>query len=97
MTKAAKWYRLASLGGLGFAQELVGKCYLNGDGVPKDEIEAYAYFNLAAVQHESARKKLEELEEILPTTARLKGQQRSRQIQKEIEERHTNKTKKPSR
>jgi hypothetical protein len=67
---------------------------MNGDGVPKDEIEAYAYFNLAAVQLESAREKLAELEERLPTTARLKGQRRSRQIQKEVDERRKRKPKK---
>ena len=75
----------------------MAECYVNGDGVHKDEIEAYAYYNLAAVQLESAREKMADLEERLPTTARLKGQQRSRQIQREIDQRHTRKAKTPNK
>ena len=83
--EAAKWYRMSADQGLCTAQRKLAECYMNGEGVPKDEIEAYAYFNLAAVQLEPARKKIAELEEILPMAARLKAQQRSRQIQKQVD------------
>ncbi len=52
----------------------------------KDEIEAYAYFNLAGRTDESARKKLAILEKKISQDARLRGQQRTKELQNEIEE-----------
>ncbi len=68
---------------------------MNGEGVPKDEIEAYAYFNLAAIQCEVSRTKLAQLEEYLPMSARLAGQQRSRQMRKDIDAHWAKKKKEP--
>lgn len=67
------------------AQVLLGSRYRDGDGVAKNAIEAYAYFNIAAVTNESARKRLEKLEEKLTDEERLMGQKRSKELQKEIE------------
>jgi len=66
------------------AQDDLGFCYYNGLGVAKDDIEAYAYLNLAGITNERARKKLAELEAKLTPDARLKGQQRTKELQKEI-------------
>ena len=82
---AAGWFRKASLQGNTQAQIGLGICYRNGEGVLKDEVEAYAYFNIAAITDEEARQHLDELEEDLPKAARLAGQARSRKLLKEIE------------
>jgi TPR repeat protein len=63
----------------------LGLSYEYGRGVSKDEIEAYACYNVAAITIEQARHNLEAIEKRLPVEARLRGQQRSREIQKEIE------------
>jgi hypothetical protein len=56
--------------------------------VGKDEIEAYAYFNLAGIRYEDARKALARLEARMTPEARLKGQHRTKELQKEIEARN---------
>ena len=55
------------------------------EGVLKDEIEAYAYYNLAGITYEKARNNLTTLEKKLSPEARLRGQQRTKELQKEIE------------
>ncbi len=67
------------------AQMALGMCYRDGEGVPKDEVEAYAYFNLAAVTNDEARNLLREIAECMPRSAQLAGQARSRRLLKEIE------------
>ena len=63
----------------------MGYCYVKGEGVAKDEIEAYAYWNLAGVRDEDARSNLAILEMRMSSDARLLGQQRTKQLQKEID------------
>jgi TPR repeat protein len=46
--EAAKWYRKAAEQGHADAQDSLGSMYKSGSGVPKDEVEAYAWYNLAA-------------------------------------------------
>lgn len=58
--------------------------------MPKDEIEAYAYWNLAGMTNEEARKFLVLLENTMSQNARLLGQRRTRQLQKEVETRLEN-------
>ena len=82
--QAVAWYRKSAEQGNAFAQQNLGVCYVNGDGVAKDEIEAYAYWNLAGVTLEIARKNLAILEKRISTDARLLGQQRTKQLEKEI-------------
>jgi TPR repeat protein len=82
---AARWFRKASLQGYAQAHIGLGICYRNGEGVLKDEVEAYAYFNIAAITEDDARQLLDEMEEGLPKAARLAGQARSRKLMKEIE------------
>jgi TPR repeat protein len=83
--EAVKWYRKAADQGYANAQRSLGLCYLNGEGVAKDEVEAYAYFNLAQPWSWGASGKLAILEKGMSPDARLRGQQRTKELQKEIE------------
>lgn len=46
------WLRESARRGYSLAQTSLGVLYLNGDGVPLDQVEAYAWFTLAADQGE---------------------------------------------
>jgi TPR repeat protein len=48
--EAVKWYRKAAEQGYAYAQSHLGHMYKYGMGVPMDAIEAYAWYNLAAVR-----------------------------------------------
>jgi hypothetical protein len=48
-------------------------------------IEAYAYFNLAGITDEYARKNRDVLDKKLSPEAALRGQQRTKEMQKEID------------
>ena len=67
------------------AQSRLGTSYAKGRGVAKDEVEAYAYWSLARNTDVDARKILAALEKKLSPEARLRGQQRTKELQKEIE------------
>ena len=82
---AVRWYRKAAEQGLAHAQFNLGLHYVYGQGVAKDEIEAYAYWNLSGITYEPARNKLAILEREMSPDARLLGQRRTKQLQKEIE------------
>jgi TPR repeat protein len=83
--EAVKWFRVAANQGDANAQSDVGDSYRSGWGVPKDEIEAYAFYNLAGIWVEHARKNRDILEKRLSQEAVLRGQQRTKELQKEIE------------
>jgi len=85
LSEAVKWYRKAADQGNAEAQSLLGDCYTIGRGVAPDSVEAYAYYNLAGRTDEDARKMLAVLEKILSPRDRLRGQQRTKELQKEIE------------
>lgn len=48
--EAVKWYRKAAEQGYAYAQSNLGHMYKYGMGVPMDAIEAYAWYNIAAVR-----------------------------------------------
>ena len=77
--------KVAADQGDAIAQYNLGVCYATGTGVAKDEIEAYAYWNLSGITHETARKNLSILEKKMSPDARFLGQQRTKQLQNEIE------------
>ena len=52
--EALKWYRKAADQGDHCAQNNLGCMYAQGDGVPKDTVRAYMYFNLAAMDSSSS-------------------------------------------
>jgi S1-C subfamily serine protease len=49
-TEAVKWYRRAAEQGDDSGQDNLGVAYLDGKGVPMDQVEAYKWLNLAAAQ-----------------------------------------------
>lgn len=89
LSMAAKWFMKSAEQGNADAQCQVGYCYLLGLGLPRDEIEGYAYLNMASAANdslrESLRRELIELEIKMPDSARYAGQQRTRQLIKEVE------------
>ena len=48
--QAIKWFWKAAEQNHAKAQGCLGLCYATGDGVPRDFIEAYKWFNLASIQ-----------------------------------------------
>jgi TPR repeat protein len=83
--RAVSWYVKASNQGQKDAQLYLAACLENGEGVARDEIEAYAYYNLAGITNEQARARLSNLEKRMTPEARLLGQDRTKQLQREIE------------
>jgi TPR repeat protein len=83
--EAIKWHQKAADQGNAKAQYNLGLQYFLGHGVPKNLVEAYAYINLAGISNEEYRKQLGVLEKYLTPEDRLKGQQRAKVLQKEIE------------
>jgi uncharacterized protein len=53
-TEAAKWYREAADQGVGDAQFSLGLLYAKGEGVPRDDVQAYMWFELAAAQDDQS-------------------------------------------
>jgi hypothetical protein len=85
-TEAAHWFRSAAMQGHAESQLRLVAYYIQGWGVPKDEIESYAWLNLAAVSLEQARE-IRALKDknFVSRDVRSKGQQRSRELQQEID------------
>lgn len=80
----ALWHEAAAEG-YSPALRSIGCCYLNGEGVPKDEIEAYAYFNLAAVDDlELAPINRRDLEAKMTREEIVAGQRRTRELAAEL-------------
>lgn len=63
----------------------LGAHYENGWGVPRDELEAYAYYNLAYSAFPWAARSCQDLEKKMTPEQRLAGQKRSKEILKELE------------
>jgi uncharacterized membrane protein YhaH (DUF805 family) len=82
---ASQELRLAADQGNAEAQTNLAVCYAKGTGVARDEVEAYAYFSIAAIKNQNARRTLLNLEKSLSPEDRLRGQQRFEELQKEIE------------
>jgi TPR repeat protein len=86
MIYAAKWYLRAAEQGDALAQNYLGSCYLNGDGLARNQIEAFAYWSLAGVVDESARAQVRLLEQSLSPEALIRAQQRTNELRKELEQ-----------
>jgi hypothetical protein len=84
--KAVDWFRKAAEQDDAEAMFGLGLCYVNGHGVPKDIIEGYAYLNLASINESRARKALEAIEYDMSQSTKILGQQRTKQLQKEIQD-----------
>jgi len=83
--EAAIWFKKAAHQDVPEAQAKMGRCYSSGHGVVRDLIEAYAYYNLAAVRGKVWRSELDILELSMTREAVLRAQERTRELQKEIE------------
>jgi TPR repeat protein len=85
--KAVDLYRRAAEKGFVEAQLYLGSCLVDGNGTPKDEIEGYAWLNLAGATNDTARSLAARLGQSMPAEARLAAQQRSKVLRRQIEER----------
>ena len=83
--EAMKWYRKAADQGNSKAHHNIAFLYRDGVGVAKDQVEAYAYLNLASIVEEVSRKWRDDLEDKMTPEAVLRGQQRTKELQKEID------------
>ena len=73
MEQAYSWYRKAADHGMPAGQHSLGLMYAEGIVVPQDDLAAYIFFYMAAVQsHEGASKKRDEM------AARLNAEQLDR-------------------
>jgi uncharacterized protein len=84
--KAVSWYRKAALQGHAEAQANLGYLYaIGGNGVAKDEVEAYAYWNLGGYTEQTdLRNKLTILVEKMSPGKIAAGKKRTIELQKEI-------------
>ena len=79
--EAVKWYRKAADQGLADAQNNLGYMYANGQGVAKDEKEAYKWLLLSGAQgNELAKKKITIIEGVLTPQQRAEGQRLAREF-----------------
>ena len=82
--EAAKWYRKAADQGYAAAQSNLGLCYVKGEGVPKDYVEAYALFNLSSATDESALKRRALIVKYMTGEQIAAAQKRTKELQKEL-------------
>ena len=83
--EAVKWFRQAADQGNSDGQRALGYCYHDGVGMGKDEIEAFAYWTLAAITDTEAREKVADLKGKMTPAALSRGEQRAKELQKEID------------
>jgi TPR repeat protein len=72
----------------------LGILYSEGKGLPRDDVEAYAWANIASIGGDEANKKRrdEMAQKLTPTPEKLlKAQQRSKELLAEIEKKNTEK------
>ena len=89
--EAVKWCRKAAEQGNALAQFNLGGMYFRGEGVPKNDIESYAWFLLAKANgNERASEMISDLEKRLTAEQIEKGQARAAELHRLIEERKEN-------
>ena len=81
--EAVKWYRKAAEQGHDNAQCKLSKMYLKGKGVPKDEVEAHAWFSVSIAQTGGVGRN--PVDELLTPEARARAQQRATELFNKIE------------
>jgi hypothetical protein len=87
--EAVFWLRKAAEQGEAMALGNLGICYANGVGVEKDQVEAYAYYDLAGSTFKSAFEQRDKLAKEMTPEQIKAGQKRSIELQAEIEARIT--------
>ena len=63
----------------------LGNRYYDGNGVIKDEVEAYACWNVAGLKIKQGGEYIAEIEKKMTESTRIAGQKRSRELQAEVE------------
>ncbi len=63
----------------------LGNRYYDGNGVIKDEIEAYACWNVAGLKIKQGGEYIAEIEKKMTESTRIAGQKRSRELQADVE------------
>ena len=82
-----KWYRKAAEQGFADAQYNLGVMYANGEGVPKDFVEAYAWLNISASMGlEVTRKNRDIIDNKMTTAQKRQAQERTKELMKMLEE-----------
>ena len=90
-TGEVKWWREGAGQGYASLQYKLGLMYANGEGVPKNEVEAYAWFLLAKANgHEEGSEWISALEKRLTAEQIEKGQARAEELRRLIKERKEN-------
>ena len=77
---AVSWFFKAAEQGCEFSQFRLGEFYAKGHGVPKDDVEAYAFFNLAGASFEKARDARDKLAESMTRSQIASAQRRSKKL-----------------
>jgi hypothetical protein len=78
---AFKWYLKAMRAeGISHHVEIVAECYEVGLGVIKDDVEAYAYYNISGMELESSRIKRDELSKKMTLSQIEAAQKRSKEL-----------------
>jgi len=80
-----KWMYKAAAAKYPKAYHALGAYFELGMGVPKDELEAYAYYNLASPFLPWSASSRDIMERTMTSEQRLAGQKRSKEILKELE------------
>lgn len=82
--EALKWYRKAAYSGSGAACMMIGLSYYLGDkGLPKDDVEAYAWLNIASTLKGPETTQLRDIK--LTPEQKARAQKRSTELFDEIE------------
>ena len=78
--EAVKWYRKAAEKGNALAQRSLGGMYAVGKGVPQNDVQAYAWCNIATAQGDKKAEQCKELiAESMTREKRARGQELARQ------------------
>ena len=86
-TEMVKWFRLAADQGHAEAQSNLGYMYANGDGVPRNDVTAYAWWNIAAASgHEEAISNRSIVEQQMTPAQISEAQQLSTEIFERIQQ-----------
>ncbi len=83
---AVEWLLKSSEQDYAPAHTALGSCYVNGYGVQRDRLEAYAYYSLAASRDAEARKNLNILDGTFSVEVREQATQRFKEKLRKLEE-----------
>lgn len=83
--EAIAWLNKASIQGSRQAHEILAECYLNGTGVPKSIVNAYAYLNISKFVGEDKPRGLAEIEMKMSPEEKRLGLKRTKELHVEID------------